>query len=415
MPQVFRLDTREQRKRLPVRHDPYYVSANRSKGVAIGYRKGATTASWYLRRFSGKRYHVREVGRADDDQPADGIAVLSWADVLKLAVADDPAKADAFSAKYSVAQCFVDYFTARRAKTRSLEAIYVDESRSKPFVEKFGSSQVASLTTDELRRWRDGLVAVPDGSEALSDAEHRAAMRASQATANRTWTTCRAALNHAFGSGRVDSDLAWRRIQPFANVDEAQTRFLSVAEANRLLGASTPHFSDFAQADLLTGLRPSELARMRVGQFQGTRLEVSAGKSGKRRYVPLTTQGVAHFKKLTKGRGQNELMFLNWEAKPAEGEAPKSKPWTAAEWRRAMNKASAAAKLEPRATFRDLRRTYGSLLANARAADTVIAHSLGHADTRMVRRVYGHLLDSMVAAELQDKLPKFKANKRTPA
>ncbi len=238
-------------------------------------------------------------------------------------------------------------------------------------------------------------------------------MRASQATANRTWTTCRAALNHAFGGGKVDSDLAWRRIKPFADVDEARTRFLSVAEANKLLGSCTPHFADFAQATLLTGLRPGELARLQVGQFQNTRLEVSAGK-GKRRYVALTTQGVAHFKKLTKGRQSDELMLMNREAKPPESEAPKSKRWTAAEWRRAMIKASEAAQLEPRATFYDLRRTYGSLLANARAADTVIAHSLGHADTRMVRRVYGHLLDSMVAAELQDKLPKFKASKRAP-
>jgi integrase len=412
VPHNVRLDTREKRKKLPARHDPYYVSANRSKGIAVGYRKGATAARWYLRRFIGKRYHVREVGRADDDQPADGVTVLSWSDILKLALADDPAKTEAYNAKYSVAQCFADYFTARRAKTRSLESIYVDESRSKPFVAKFGGSQVASLTTDELRRWRDGLVTVPDGADALTDAQHRAAMRASQATANRTWTTCRAALNHAFGSGRVDSDLAWRRIKPFQNVDEAKTRFLSVLEANKLLGASTPHFGDFAQATLLTGLRPGELARLQVGQFQGTRLEVSAGKGDKRRYVSLTTQGVAHFKKLTKGRQSDELMLMNREANPPEGEAPKGKRWTAAEWRRAMDKASEAAELKPRATFYDLRRTYGSLLANARAADTVIAHSLGHADTRMVRRVYGHLLDSMVAAELQAKLPTFKANRR---
>jgi hypothetical protein len=34
-----------------------------------------------------------------------------------------------------------------------------------------------------------------------------------------------------------------------------------------------------------------------------------------------------------------------------------------------------------------------------------------HADTRMTRRHYAHLLDSVVAAELQAKLPTFKARR----
>jgi len=392
-----RLDTREQRRKLPARHALYYVDV--AKGVAIGYRKGVTAASWYLRRFNGHKYHVREVGQADDDQPSDGIRVFAYPEVVRLAVVE-PAKSDTYTAKYSVKQCVEDYFNARRAKSRSAESISIDEGKAKPFVEKFGDHQVASLTTDELRRWRDSLVTVPGGDGELGDTERRGIMRASQNTANRTWTPCRAALNHAFRGGRVDSDLAWRRIKPFENVDEARTRFLSVAEANKLLGACVPPFSDFAQAALLTGLRPGELARLQVSQFQKTRLEVSAGK-GKRRYVPLTTQGVSLFKKLAKQRADNELLLPN----------SNGKAWTRMQWGRAMNDASDTAKLKSPATFYDLRRTYGSLLANAQAADTVIAHSLGHADTRMVRRHYGHLLDSMVAAELQDKLPTFRPNR----
>jgi integrase len=318
--------------------------------------------------------------------------------VVKMAVAE-PARDDDYRSKYSVKQCFEDYFTARRAKSRSAESISLDEGKAKAFIEKFGTHQVGNLTTDELRRWRDGLVTVPGADEELTEAKRRAAMRASQNSANRVWTTIRAALNHAFGAGRVDSDLSWRRIKPFEDVDEARTRFLSVTEANKLLGASAPRFRDFAQAMLLTGMRPSELARLQVSQFQKTRLEVGEGK-GRRRYVPLTSQGATHFKKLAKGRKPDDLMLLNTEAGT----------WTRMQWGRAMKEARDAAKL-PHATFYDLRRTYGSLLANAQAADTVIAHSLGHADTRMVRRVYGHLLDSVVAKELQDKLPKFRASR----
>jgi integrase len=45
------------------------------------------------------------------------------------------------------------------------------------------------------------------------------------------------------------------------------------------------------------------------------------------------------------------------------------------------------------------------------ANDATIAHALGHADTRMSRRHYAHLLDRVAAAELQAKLPTFKARR----
>jgi integrase len=53
--------------------------------------------------------------------------------------------------------------------------------------------------------------------------------------------------------------------------------------------------------------------------------------------------------------------------------------------------------------------SYGSLLANAGAELSIIANALGHAATRMTKRHYAHLLDSVVDAELQAKLPTFRA------
>ena len=74
---------------------------------------------------------------------------------------------------------------------------------------------------------------------------------------------------------------------------------------------------------------------------------------------------------------------------------------------RRMAEANKAAKLSPPATFHDLRRSYGSLLANAGARDAVIAAALGHTDTRMTRRHYGHLLDTAIAKEIGKRLPRF--------
>ncbi len=245
MQKTVRLDTREQRKRLPPRHEPYYVDV--AKGVAIGYRKGVTAASWYLRRFNGSKYHKRELGQADDEAPPDGVRVLSWPDVVKLAIVE-PARADAYAAKYSVQQCIADYFEHRRARGRSSESIKIDEGKVSPFAEKFADVQVSVFTTSGLQSWRDRLVGQPAPTADVTEAKRRDRLRASQGTANRIWAVCRAAHNHAFRTGRVDADLAWRRIQPFQDVDEARKRFLSVLEANKLLGACKGPFRDLVQA-----------------------------------------------------------------------------------------------------------------------------------------------------------------------
>ena len=386
------LDSREKRKKLTPRDAPYYQSIG--DGVSIGYRKGVIGSTWSVRRYSNDRYHKREIGQADDTLPADGITVLAWHDALKIAL-DQPAQAAALAARYTVAQCVEDYLQHRRASGRSLISIRNDVSTLAHFTEKFGNSQISDLTTSNLQQWRDRLVKQPDSE--MTEAQRSDKLRASQASANRIWNTVKAALNLAFSSGRVDADLAWRRIKPFAGVDQARTRFLSVAECNAFLGACPAAFRNLAQATLFTGLRPGELSRLTVGELHGTRLEVGAGK-GKRRHVPLTTDGQVFFKKLARRREPGDLMLPN-----SEGKA-----WTSMQIQRAMRPAVKAAKLKTKMVFYDLRRTYGSLLANAGAGDAIIATALGHADTRMTRRHYAHLLDSVVAAELQAKLPAFK-------
>jgi integrase len=387
------LISREQRKKLAARDTPYYQAIG--EGISIGYRKGKLGATWSVRQFKLGKYVKREIGRADDTLPADGMTVLTWQDALKIAT-DEPARTAAFAAKYSVEQCVSDYLQHRRAIGRSLLAIKNDEGTLKWFLDKFGSRQVSDLSTSDLQRWRDGLVIQPAAEADLTEAQRREQLRASQASANRFWTACRAALNFAFTTGRVDADLAWRRVKPFQGVDQARTRFLSVAECNKLLRACPTHFGNLAQAALLTGLRPGELVRLTVEQFKGTRLEVAAGK-GKLRYVPLTRAGQAFFKKLAKGRQPGDLVLPNSEGGN----------WTPMQIARAMRAAVTGAKIPP-AVFYDLRRSYGSLLANAGAGLSIIANALGHVDTRMTKRHYAHLLDSVVAAELQDKLPTFR-------
>jgi integrase len=394
VPKVVAIDTREKRKSLETRDRPYYRDV--SKGIAVGYRKGISGGTWSIRTFSAGRYYKRHVGLADDTAPADGVTVFAWRDVARIALAQ-PTKSAELAGRCSVADAVEDYFNSRSANSRSAESVNIDKTKLKAFTARFGGRQVSELTTRDLQAWRDRLASPPPEDQELTEAQRREYLRAAQATANRIWSICRAALNSAFRNGRVDSDIAWRRIRPFKGVDEPRRRFLSVSEANSLLGACDGRFRDLVHAALLTGLRPGELTRLVVGQFQQTRIEVAQGKTGRGRFVPLTTQGMTLFKRLVKGRGADDLLLPNREGKQ----------WTRIQISREMRAACADAKLETPAVFYDLRRRYGSLLATAHPNDATIAHALGHSDTRMTRRHYAHLLDATVAAEVQAKLPIF--------
>jgi integrase len=74
---------------------------------------------------------------------------------------------------------------------------------------------------------------------------------------------------------------------------------------------------------------------------------------------------------------------------------------------RAMKQASKAAGIVPRLTFHDLRRSFGSLMLNSGANIETIQQVLGHADSRMTRRVYAHLLQDTVAKQVEQHLPSF--------
>jgi integrase len=65
------------------------------------------------------------------------------------------------------------------------------------------------------------------------------------------------------------------------------------------------------------------------------------------------------------------------------------------------------AKINPLISFHGLRHTYASLAVMNGAPLLVIAKNLGHADTRMVERHYGHLAPSYIADAIRAAAPKF--------
>ena len=269
-----------------------------------------------------------------------------------------------------------------------------------------GAIQVEKLTTDRINRWRNKLATQPKRVRNKRTATEPAtretpddedARRARKATANRILTMLKAALNRAFHADRVSSDSAWRKVKPFKKVDEAVVRYLSAAEARRLVDACPEDFRKLVQAALLTGCRYSELARLKCGNFNrdsGT-LAIRLSK-GKIRHVVLTDEAKAVVRGLDR---RTQALPIGCSCAPtAKPGVPRTR---SGRWMRQARRAGIA----PAVNFHILRHTHGSHLAMNGVPMGVIAAQLGHADTRMTEKHYAHLAPSYVAQTIRANFP----------
>jgi integrase len=407
-----KLDTREARRRLEKRREPHWRSI--SEGLAIGYRRGSKGGTWIARHYSpenGRRYLA--IGTADDVADADDVHVLAFAEAQERArkwFADLAGQDGGISrnSAYTVADAMDDYLRFLESDGRSKHSVADARCRDQAFIRsELGKVKLAALTADRIRRWRDELVKTAPrvrsakGKEQkyrkLSDDED--ARRARRASANRTWTTLRSALNHAFRERKVSSDLAWRTIKPFRNVDSARIRYLKVAEAKRLINASDREFRPVVQAALATGARYGELIRLEAQDFNpdaGT-LAIRKSKTGKAHHIVLTDEGMSLFRALTTGQRGQELIL-----RKSNGE-----PFGMSHQNRPMLDACGRAKIKPRISFHGLRHTWASLAVMNGMPLMVVARNLGHADTRMVEKHYSHLAPSYIADAIRTAAPRF--------
>jgi integrase len=188
-------------------------------------------------------------------------------------------------------------------------------------------------------------------------------------------------------------------LKPFKSVDLARVRYLTIAEAKRLLNAADVDFRPLLQAALESGCRYGELARLQVMDFSpdsGT-LSIRKSKTDRPRHVVLTEQGADFFRNHCSGLSGTVPMF-----RKADGS-----PWKKSDQLRPMRVASDAARLDPPASFHTCRHTWASLSVMAGMPLMVVARNLGHVDTRMVEAHYGHLAPSFIADQVRAAAPKF--------
>jgi integrase len=81
--------------------------------------------------------------------------------------------------------------------------------------------------------------------------------------------------------------------------------------------------------------------------------------------------------------------------------------WGKSNQARPMAEACARAGIEPAVNFHALRHTYASHAVMSGAPLLVVAKNLGHSDTRMVEKHYGHLSQSFIADAIRAAAPRF--------
>jgi integrase len=401
------LESRAARHRLTPRGEPYYRGLEPGL-LHLGYRKPRTgSGKWLARHLTEGGYRYYRIGVADDYSDPDGTVILSFSQAQTAARKLIVERAGGVGTVADAVDAYVRFFEADGRSPQTIQRIrYVDRAFIRPTL---GHIKLSALTTERLNRWCHELAKQParirtkvGAPQRYRHAEDPNARRARRATAKRIWTMLRAALQYAFKHDKIESDRAWRRVQPFRNVDVARTRYLTVAEAQRLINAASPEFRPLLQGAFLTGARFGQLTALTVSDFNpdaGTlRLRTRKGDGSERTYhVHLSEEGRAFFAHACVGKVGTDLVFTH-----ADG-----RPWGRAHQLIPIREASARAKLKPAVNFHVTRHTFASHAVMNGAPLLVVARALGHSSTRMVERVYGHLAPSYEADAIRAAAPRF--------
>jgi integrase len=283
-PRAAKLESASGRRRLLPAKKPVWVRV--SPGIHLGYRRNVGPGTWSVRGTDGHGADwIKRLALADDFEPADGSAVLSYwqaVDVARKAVrGGEEGGARPLTVGEAIDRYQVD-LTARGSDPYNAAALRVHLSPA------MLARLVSALTANELRKWRDSLLA---GGLAPS-------------SVNRTRTRLKAALNLAasLDPERITNARAWRvGLAALPDAHRARDVTLTDAEILRLIEearAIDPRLGLYVEVLAVTGARASQAARLLVGDLQADRLMMPTSKKGRgvkviRRYPVPIPSGLA--------------------------------------------------------------------------------------------------------------------------
>jgi len=387
-PPASKLETASARRKLPLSKKPFYVKI--APGIRLGYRRNEGPGTWNVRAIGPGFDWVKRVGLADDFEPSDGRAVLTYWEAIdaarKLArrqPGDDP---DDDSRPITVGEALDRYETDLKARggdphNAKRARIHVPAS--------LASKPVGLVRSVELCRWRDGLIE----------------KRLARDTVNRIRTCVRAALTLAAKRDkRVANRHVWEDdLEALPNATMARNVVLADDVVGKLV---TTAYARDRKLGLLcdvvstTGARPSQAVRLLVADLD------LADRSAPQLLMPRSGKGHAN-KRAAKMAERVRVQItpelaalLKQEAKGRAGDAPllvrsNGEPWgyrRSDQYRREFAEVVTAAGLDPKTvTMYALRHSYVSRALLRGISITLIADATDTSE-KEIRRHYAKLI-----------------------
>lgn len=309
------LESRSARLKLQVRRKPY-PGPSLARGVSLLYRRNRTNGTWVVKASNGHgAYWTKRLADADDYAEADGKEVLTFfqaQDAAKKLARGDGTDGNA---PLTVDAALTAYEADLKARSSNP---YNSQWPRVHLTSVLLAKPVALLTSNELQKWRDGLLT-----------------KMAASTINRLCGCLCAALELAGQHDqRIQSKRAWDvGLAGLPDAQEARNFILSDQEVREFVVAAyalDDKLGILVETLAITGARPSQAVRLRVADLDAhyVRPKLSMPKSAKgggrnrakkkhERYsVPITVQLAAKLREATKGRTDDAPLFLQSDGAP---------------------------------------------------------------------------------------------------
>jgi integrase len=359
-PRKSSLETPTARLKLPIQKKPHWLRLG--PGLSLGYRRNVGAGTWSIRAAAGGGQEwLKRFGASDDFEPADGKQILTYSQAIDAArrLVRGGGEVENASQPLTLKAALAAYAADLAARGANG---YNAKWPLKYLTATLLSKPIQLLEATELRRWRDSLL--PDHSPA---------------TVNRLIGGVAAALNLACEADpRIKSRQPWHvGLQGLPDAQRARNVILSDDVVRRLVSAAygrDEQFGLFVETLAITGARPSQAARLEVGDLRAADLAEAkllmpkSGKGGGRLRIkrkverittPITAALAARLKAAGAGRPHDAPLLL-WRGDRGWGVEP------SANYRADFRAIVAAVGLDPDVTLYAMRHSsiVRQLLAN---------------------------------------------------
>jgi integrase len=302
----FSFESASARSKLKPQKKPYRHRLGPGRWLAYRRNEGPGTWSGIGVDARGKEW-LKKIGVADDYEPADGARILTFAQAIdiarKLAPDREAGSADQPVTLKSALAVYAADLKGRGAGAYNARWALVHASAS------LLNKPIALIDVAEWRRWRDSLSAT-----------------LAPASVNRLTRTVLAALNLAAECNTHITSHPWRiGLRALSDAQQSRNVILSDDQVRAFIAAAyalDESLGLFVDVAANSGARPSQIARLEVGDLRAAEAKVTMPRSGKgggrlrsrkkveRVSVPITTTLAARLKAAAAGRSLDAPLLL---------------------------------------------------------------------------------------------------------